>query len=197
MARKNFLLKRKFSRIKPKFFKYTFYLKLKGKVYPEGMRDRVVLISDKNEPLCSDNLLFINRLSEEKLDKDDSVITLSVSALVPPGDLVKEGFTEKFPSACKEKIAKIMPFMDEYFVSIDAPRVKSYGDLETDLRSNFVYDSEYPAYFGVTALPYSTFLKNLFFVDQSVYPGLGFDGEVQSGLKVAREISSSFKVKRP
>jgi len=196
-SKRNFVLKRRFGKIKPKYVKYTFYIKLRKDVFPEGMQERVILIDDRQAELCSENFLYIHKFPNEQDDNDDEIVTLAVSTYLKPDELGGIDFMNRFTAKCKDKIEKIVPYMDEYFVSIDTPPIKRSEELENDLKARFIYDSDFKPYFGISALPYTTYLKNMFFIGQSVFPGLGFDGEVQSGLRVSRHISASSKIKRP
>ena len=191
-SRKNFILKKRLSRITPKYLKYTYYMKMKSIVYPEGMRERVILISDRNAELSDDNFLYISKIED---GKDQT--TISVSAFLKPDLLNNAEELQRFTKKCTEKISGLIPFLEENLLGIETPKIKKTNDFQSDLKSRFVYETENPSYFGITALPYTSFLKNLFFLGQSIYPGLGFDGEVQAGLKVSRHISDVFKIKRP
>lgn len=195
--RKNILLRRRFSKASVKYLKYTFYLKLRSIVYPEGMRERVVMISDRESELSGENFLYLHKVDEGKDEKGEGWIILGVSSRIKPEMLVKPDFVKKFSENCIENISSIIPFLDEHILNVETPPLKKIDELDKELRSYFVYESDETSYFGMTALPYTSNIKNLLIVGQSIYPGLGFDGEVQSGLRVSRHISDAFKVKRP
>jgi len=196
-SRKNFVIKKKFKKLKPKYLKYTFYLKLKDAGYPVGMRNRVIVIADPEKELSEENFLYMHKVNKEKDEKGENQITLAISTLMNPDEISKSLYVEQMAEKVKKNLSTIIPFMDEHFIGIDTPKLKPSEEIENDLRSSYVFESDSNPYFGITGLPYTSYFKNLYLIGQTIYPGLGFDGEIQSGLKVSRVISDTFKVKRP
>lgn len=196
-SRKNYILRKRLSKLNIKHLKYTFYVKLDAHVFPEGMKERTVLISERHGELIGDNFLYISKVDETKDEKGRKILTLAVSSRLNIKDFNDSEFIERYTKKCLERMEEIIPFMDKYLVGTEVPKVSDPKEITGDLKNAFVYESSNTPFFGISALPYTSHFKNLFFVGKAIYPGLGFDGEVQSGLKVSRHISDSLKVKRP
>ena len=157
--------------------RYVMPIHLLSEGVPVGLAPRSLLVADKNKPLENDNLLLIDRGSNDK-----GKTTLWVRFICPYkntrhiGELTTDGLLHDI----MKRLAAVIPFLNENQIPPYMP-VQEHG---------FVYNMPEQAHMQVTGLPTQTPYKNMFVSGVANLPGMGVEGELLSGLKVAQSTSS-------
>jgi phytoene dehydrogenase-like protein len=121
---------------------------------------------------------------------------ICAGALVPAqardlGDAHVEALANKIRDAMLE----VMPFSAPNLISI--PLLAKGPIRGSRLSPHPVFEVDEDAQLGVTGLTPTTALKNLFLASREVIPGLGVEGELLSGLRVAELVQGSLRKHDP
>jgi phytoene dehydrogenase-like protein len=185
--KKFFGLSKKSAALKPSHYPFTLHLGVYGKGIPEKMSEYVIFVKNERKILEDCNLLF-----------------LEVSAPSDEGRAPKEmramsvtTFLDKSPASAdnaslKETAKKMLgnlehflPFLKEHIAFMDIEK-----SIEISIKQQKIINNKYRSTkgmsFGISTLSNKTPMKNVFLTGGALLPGLGFDGEIISGINAAR-----------
>ena len=118
------------------------------------------------------------------------------AALVPAqardlGDEHLEGLATRV----REAVLGVLPFAKPSLVSV--PQLAKGAQRGSRLQPHPLFEIDEPPFLGVTGLSLDTPMKNLFLASREVLPGLGLEGELLAGLRVADKVQALLKKKDP
>lgn len=171
--------------IEPYYVIVPFFLGIREKVIPVGMKDLVISLYDLRKPFENGNLIYIS-LSPKDGDKAPTGRrALVLECLIPFENLGSS------LEGCKKNIIShlnyIVPFLEEY---ID---LKDFELAENQLSSwsypHFIYKVRVNFDWRGGIVP-NQISKNLFFIGKENFPYLGLEGEIIGGYLTAKSIIS-------
>jgi phytoene dehydrogenase-like protein len=177
-------------RIQPLYILIPFFLGIREKVIPVGMRDLLISISNLEKPYHAANLLFLS-LSPKGHETTAPVgrRALTVESLVPLEEWDQTSLGDHQKGVMKH-LEQLFPFLENYidfsnfsWAGEQVPRW-SYPHFLFKTTSKFRWRE------GVVPIRMS---RNLFFIGKENFPYLGLEGEVFSGLMVAEQILQKYQ----
>jgi phytoene dehydrogenase-like protein len=189
MAKKGRELSKWVGKIQPRYMLIPLFLGIHEKVVPVGMKDLLVSILDLSKPYEGGNLLFLSlspKGDETKAPIDRRALT--VESLSIPGKWSPDLFIEHRKGVMKH-LNHLFPFLEEHIEYTDWDWANkqcpcwSYPHFYYEITSDFRWRK------GVVPNRIS---KRFYFVGKENFPYLGIEGEVLSGLMVARQILKEY-----
>jgi len=176
-------------RIQPCYLLLPFFLGIREKVIPVGMKDLLISILDLEKPLEKGNLLLLSFSPKgDESRAPEGKRALIVESLVPFEDLDQTSLSDQ-QEGVMQHLRHLFPFLDKYIDFIDLnwaaeqiPRW-SYPHLSYRTTSDLCWRE------GIVP---SRMSKDLYFVGKETFPYLGLEGEVLSGLMAAEQILQKF-----
>lgn len=172
--------------IEPYYFIVPFFLGIREKVIPVGMKDLVISLYDLRKPFENGNLIYFS-LSPKDGDKAPTGKRALVLECLIPFENLGSSIEE-----CKKYIIShlgyIIPFLEDY---ID---LKVFEWAENQLFSwsypHFIYKvgANFDWREGIVPNQIS---RNLFFIGKENFPYLGLEGELIGGYLTAKNIISN------
>jgi phytoene dehydrogenase-like protein len=164
---------------------FTLYIAIDDQVTPVGMKDNVILVTDANKPVSSDNLAFV---SLSPLDNPDYAPPgkrlLAVTTVVSPetGELTAPE-AKRISQSVLANVRDLTPFLDDFteFVAYD----ESFALYQAARRSTIIPPIDPEDRFGIACLPNRTPHKEVFYSGKGGLPGLGMEGEGITALMAA------------
>ena len=177
-------------RIQPQYVLLPFFLGIREKVIPVGMKDLLISILDLKKPYDKGNLLFLAFSPKgDETNAPEGKRALTVVSLVLFEDWVRSSLIGHQESVMRH-LEHLFPFLDSNIDFTDfnwankqVPRW-SYPHFLYKMNSNFQWRD------GVVPTRIS---KNLYFIGKENFPHLGVEGEVFSGLMVAEQILKKYR----
>jgi phytoene dehydrogenase-like protein len=177
------------SLIEPRYVLYPFFLALREKGIPVGMRDFLVSISDPGKPYDGGNLLYLSVSPEGDRSKaPEGTRALTVESLLR-WDKVKEGWNHHWMDEQRESVLRhlgqLIPFLDHHVEFLESDRGRelvfhwSYP--------HFVYETQAEVHWRKGIIP-TRISRNLYVAGKENLPFLGLEGEILSGGKAGREV---------
>lgn len=172
-------------RIQPRYILIPYFLGIREKVIPVGMRDLLISILNSEKPYHAGNLLFLSITPKgHESTAPDGMRALTVESLVPVEEWDQTSLGEHQEGVMKH-LKQLFPFLENYidinnfsWAGEQVPRW-SYPHFFYEITSKFRWRE------GVVPVRMS---RNLYFVGKENFPYLGLEGEVFSGLMVAEQI---------
>jgi phytoene dehydrogenase-like protein len=193
-------------------YRYTVALLVGPEALPEGMGERVLLITDPTRPLVEENALAVT--VGQPAPRQPEQIPLWVECVVPAAPVdAGTGYLRTLRARVVDRLETLMPFFRRHVVVIASPHdglPPELGEtaakpaptsMSTSKKSAAavppvptlplapVYASEGDSPFDVSALPHATGIKNLYLAGLENLPGLGLEGELVSAWGVSRLIA--------
>jgi phytoene dehydrogenase-like protein len=165
------------------------FLGVRERVIPVGMRELLVSILDLNKPYEGGNLLFLS-LSQmgDETEAPDGRRALTVESLMIPEQWDSDSFGEHQKGVMKH-LNTLIPFLEEHIEFMDWDWANhhfpcwSYPHFFYEIPSHFQWRE------GVVPHRIS---KDFTFIGKENFPYLGLEGEILSGIMVAREIAEKY-----
>lgn len=175
---------------------FTLNLVVKTAALPPALGDNVLALRAPAGGDGLDNAVFLQILPARHDGKkgppdlvpDERVV--SASAFLP-ADATRDDQV-RAAAAIREAVADAIPFFERHLVAESAPTLAAPPELQEGLRllAQPLYEADDTGGLGLTGLPVRGPWKNLFFAGREVVPGLGIEGEFQSGLQAAAHVSA-------
>ena len=195
-GRKMRRMERRLMMVKSAYFPFTLHMGILERCIPEKMATYVALIIDKDRPVMDDNLVFVEISTSECKERApagkralSATIFLKENPLVLTNDDLKEVSQVIFCA-----LEKFLPFLRE---NLDFLNIGTSIELSRKCQElvNQKYTMRPDSYFGVSGISSKTPIRNVFLTGGMLWPGLGFEGEILSGLNaanliIAKEIDS-------
>ena len=176
----------------PKYFILSLNLGLDARGIPVGLGDCFVSLRDMDAPYENGNLLMVF-MGPEGVWAPPGKKSVMVNAFIPVGDGKRD--RAKIKGAIENMLVHLLevaPFLDRSIRLIDVrPSLERYGGQWVN--RDVIYGGAPSFRVGSEILPTVTPLEGLFLACRENFPYLGFEGEILSGIKVARAISNRFR----
>jgi phytoene dehydrogenase-like protein len=184
----------------PVYARYAVNLVLGSGGIPPGLAARAFLVLDPRRPLAEENLLYTELSPTDPLGRT----VLTAHALLPRA-VVDEGATylARVRRRVVEAVERVIPFLSRNLLAVDSPH--DGLDLEDRARDVTIrvaarWSGEPEpmtpvlrrlpdAFEGLCGLPIVGPLRNLWFVNRSVIPGLGEEGSLLAALRTVNLIT--------
>jgi len=125
---------------------------------------------------------------------DERVICVAALVRAPTRDLGDEPL-EQLAAQVRAAMLEVLPFVRPKVVSV--PLLTKGANRGSRLSPHPLFEIDEPAVLGVTGLSLRTPLHNLFLASREVLPGLGVEGELLTGLRVAERVQRVLHKKDP
>jgi len=185
LSRKRKQLSKWEKRIHPRYVLLPFFLGIREKVVPVGMKDLLVSILDLGKPYDDGNVLCLSLSPKEDETKaPNGRRALTVESLMPMEKLNPSSLNE-YQERVMKHLTHLFPFLENHIEFVDFQWANeqvsrwSYSHLFYETKSDFHWRE------GVVPNRLS---RDLFFVGKENFPYLGLEGEILSGLVVAKQI---------
>ncbi len=165
-------------KIRPRYVIVPFFLGIREKVIPVGMRDLLISILNLEKPYEGGNLLFLSlsRKGDEN-QAPEGKRALTVQCLMPFGGSEKNSISD-LQDGVMRHLKHLFPFLENHIEFID----RKWADDQMDCWSypHFFYEvgSDFRWRKGIVPIRIS---KNLYFSGRETFPYLGLEGEILSG----------------
>ncbi|MGD0918113.1 MAG: FAD-dependent oxidoreductase [Thermodesulfobacteriota bacterium] len=187
-GRKNWLSKWE-KRIQPRYILLPFFLGIREKVIPVGMKDLVISVMDLEEPFDGGNLLILSLSPKgDETHAPEGRRALTVLSLVLFDEWDRDSVEHQ--KRVMRHLEHLFPFLgthvdftDFNWASEQAPHW-FYPHFLYGTTSNFDWRE------GVVPTRMS---RNLYFTGRENFPYLGLEGEVFSGLMVGQQILQKYR----
>jgi len=173
-------------KIRPRYVMVPFFLGIRERVIPVGMRNSLVSILNLQNPYEGGNLLFLSlsRKGDEN-QAPEGKRALAVQSFMSFGGLQKDSISD-LQDRVMNHLKHLFPFLENHIEFID----RKWADDQMDCWSYpyFLYEvhSNFRWRRGIVPIRIS---KNLYFSGRENFPYLGLEGEMISGWLVGEEIS--------
>ena len=176
-------------KIRPHDVLIPFFLGIREKVTPVGMRDLLISILDLKKPREGGNLLLLSLSRRgDETQAPEGKRALTVQSLLPFEKSEKDPLSDLEDGVMKH-LKHLFPFLENHIEFID----RKWADDQMDCWSypHYLYktDSDFQWRKGVVPTRIS---NRLYFTGKENFPQLGVEGEILSGLKAGEEISNKF-----
>lgn len=171
----------------------TLNLLVRAQGLPLGLAERAVLFSSSQSEL-GPILIETSPVQSDSAARDDQrIVTLTArmahEALDSP-DKIK---------ACAARleqvlIAEVCPFLDRHILARSIPMFAA-GPGQQAMCVGFSRPNK--SFLGLTGLPQKTCFKNLYLANRQVLPGLGLEGELLAGIRLAELIQRKLHKHNP
>lgn len=196
-------------------YRYALAMLVAPEALPEGMGERVYLITDPARPLIEENALAVTVGQPAPRQPDQIPVWVECVVPAPPVD-AGPGYLRALRGRVVERLETLLPFFRRHLVVLASP----HDGLPPELPGKApapakkgapgapaapvptlplapVYAAEGDSPFDVAALPHATGIKNLYLAGLENLPGLGLEGELVSAWGVARLITGTAPKRDP
>jgi phytoene dehydrogenase-like protein len=176
-------------KIPPRYVLIPLFLGVREKVIPVGMRDLLVSILDLNKPYEGGNLLFLSLSQKgDETKAPDERRALTVESLMIPEKWDSDSFAEHQKGVMKH-LYHLIPFLEEHIEFMDWDWANRHYPCWS--YPHFFYEAPSHFQWGEGVVP-NQISKGFCFIGKENFPYLGMEGEVLSGLRVARKIVEKY-----
>jgi len=173
----------------PRYVLVPFFVGIREKAVPVGMRDLLVSIRDIQKPYEAGNLLFLGLSSPgDESEAPEGRRALTVESVMPLGELDEDSLAGQ-EKGVRDHLQYLFPFMENHIEFIDSNWTKaqisrwSYPHYLYEATSSFDWREE---------LVPTRLAKRLYFTGKENFPFLGVEGEILSGFMVASDILKKY-----
>ena len=186
-------LRKRYDKIHPSLYPFTLHLGVHDRCIPEKMGAYVVFVSEETGPVEDGNTSFpeTNDLFLETSEPGDTLRApdgkraISVTAFLKNSPLESpDGDLKTIAEGMLKNLAPFLPFLEEGLDFMNVER-SIYLSRSCQRTVSHKYAVKGPL-IGMSFLPIKTPMKNLFLTGDMLIPGLGFEGEIMSGINAAR-----------
>lgn len=179
-------MERRLKMVKSAYYPFTLHMGILERCIPEKMATYVAIVRDKNRPVMDDNLVLVEISPSECKERApagkralSATVFLKENPLVLTNDDLKEVSQVIFCA-----LEKFLPFLRE---NLDFLNIGTSIELSRKCQElvNQKYAMKSDSYFGVSGVSSRTPIRNVFMTGGMLWPGLGFEGEILSGLNAA------------
>jgi phytoene dehydrogenase-like protein len=182
-------LERRLKSVNAAYHPFTLHIGALEKGIPEKMANYVVLISDKNRPVMDDNLVFMEISEPGDIVRApfgkralSATVFLKKSPLILNDEELKDVST-----AVLQSVETYLPFLKENVDFVDINK-----SIELSRKYQEVVNQKYTirsdSFFGMPYISNKTPMRNVYMTGGMLLAGLGFEGEILSGVNAANSI---------
>ena len=182
-------LERRLTLVKAAYHPFTLHIGVLEKGIPQIMANYVAIIEEQNRPVMDNNLVFVEISDSGDAERAPfGKRTLSATVFVKESPLVLNNQELKdISETVLRKLETFLPFLAENidFLNIDKSieLSRKYQDV-----ANQKYRLRSESFFGMVNMPNKTPLRNVTMTGGMLLAGLGFEGEILSGMNAAHSI---------
>jgi len=185
LGKKARLLSKWTEKIQPRYLILPLFLGIREKVVPVGMRNLLVSILDLDKPYEGGNLLFLSLSQKgDEAEAPEGRRALIVESLMPPKAWGPDSFVEHQKGVMKH-LYHLFPFLEEHIEFAEWDWAKEQFSCWS--YPHFLYETTFDFQWREGVVPHRI-SRNLYFIGKENFPYLGMEGEVLSGLIVAKKI---------
>jgi hypothetical protein len=180
---------------RPALFRYLLHLVVPLDVLPDALSRVAFSVLDPDGPLSGHNALRLHLQ-----DGYGQHAVLSAEALTP--DPSPAALAE-LRAGIRRHLTTLLPFVDRHLLCVHSPHdglppekideSAMHEPLPAPRPLDPLWTAEEPRLLGVCGLPYDSGLKGLWLAGRQSLPGLGLEGELEAGLRVARLVVGAAK----
>jgi len=179
-------VRKRYNRRQPSLYPFTLHMGVNDHCIPERMGIYVIVVPDEAKPLEDGNLLFLEASEPgNTLRAPDGKRAISVTAFLTqsPSGSASENL-KKIANDMLKNLGFFLPFLEE---NIDFINLEESITISKNYRKTVgpKYGANNPL-IGMSFLSNRTPMKNVFLTGDILVPGLGFEGEIMSGINAAR-----------
>jgi phytoene dehydrogenase-like protein len=165
---------------------FTLYMSVLDKGLPEKMSEYVALIPDKNKPLNDLNFIFAELSRREdygRAPEGKRALSATIFLNKAPSNH-QDGELSDLADKLLQNLDGFLPFLSE---NIDFLDIGQCIDLSRkfEVTATHRYRTLRHSLLHLSTLSSKTPLKNVYMTGKDIFPDLGFEGEVLSGLNAA------------
>ena len=182
-------LERRLKSVKSARYPFTLHMGVPESCIPEKMATYVAVIIDHNRTIMDNNFIFIETSAvgdTKRAPYGNRALTATVYLKESPKVLNDEGLKD-ISKAVLQSLGTFLPFLQEnvYFINIDKSIELSRKYQEV---INQKYCMRYCPFLGVSRIYQKTHIRNVYMTGGMLLAGLGFEGEIISGINAADSI---------
>lgn len=175
---------------------FTLNQVLPDRALPRGMGELVLFESD--DPELQHILVQVQPARRAGEAAPDDMRVVCAAAFIPASAReLGEDHLKTIADRLAKQLERLMPFSRQRLVLESAPYLHASGVRGTRLLPHPHLAFDEPALLGVTGLPVRAPAKHLFLASREVLPGLGFEGEVLTAIRVARMVQETLPKNDP
>ena len=184
-------MERRLKLVRSAYYPFTLHMGILESCIPEKTAIYVAIVIDENRPVMDDNLVFVEISVKDCNDRApagkralSATILLKESPLVLTNDQLKEVSQVVFCA-----LEKFLPFLRE---NLDFLNIGMSIELSRKCQElvNHKYAMHSHSFFGMSNISNKTPLGNVFITGGMLLAGLGFQGEIISGINAANLVIS-------
>jgi len=187
--RKLAYLNRKLKSTKTAYYPFTIHMGVHEKCIPEKMGHYVVIIGDKDRPAIDNNLVFLEISTTDDTKRVPcGKRALSATAFLQESpSTLNDGELKGVSTAIFESVETCLPFLNE---NLDYFNIQKSIELSRRCQEviNQKYRMRYDPLFGISKISNKTSVRNVFMTGGMLMAGLGFEGEILSGMNAANAV---------
>lgn len=182
-------LARKLESVKPVYHPFTLHMGVLDKGIPEKMAEYVIIVGDEKRPVMDGNLVFLEVSSPgDTGHAPNGKRAISATAFLKESPLsLNNDELKEVSEGILENLEGFLPFLRENLDFINVEK-----SIEISRKYQEVVNRKYKVngnpLLGISILPSKTPVKNVFITGGMLLAGLGFEGEVISGMNAASQV---------
>ena len=182
-------LKRRLKLLEVFYYPFTLHMGVHEKGFPEKMATHIALVCNNGHPVMDNNIVFVESSSSGETERAPSgkrVLSATVFLKESPLTL-SDGKFRDISASIFQSLETFLPFLKENldYINIDKSieLSKKYQDLVS-----LKYGMQAAPFLGLTNISPHTPVRNVFIAGGMLLAGLGFEGEILSGVNAATAI---------
>jgi phytoene dehydrogenase-like protein len=192
LEKKNRILLNWGRKVRPRYVLFPFFLGIREKVVPVGMKDLLASVFDIERPYEVPNPLFLSFSPRgNETEAPEGKRALTVESPMPFGAL-DETLLAGHQKGVMKHLNHILPFLESHMEFIDS----GWGREQIPRWSypHFGHEATYDFNWRKGIVP-ARIARDLYFVGKENAPYLGLEGEIRTGLKIGRLIAGEKALK--
>jgi len=177
---------KKFETIEAVYHPFTLHMGVYEKGIPEKISEYVIIIGDEERPVMDNNLVFLEvSSSKDTVSAPHGKRAVSATVFLKKSPLIlSNGDLERVSTGIPDNLKDFLPFLRE---NLDFTNVGKSIEISRKYQNiiNQKYRIKGNPLLGLSTLSNSTPVKNVFLTGGMLLAGLGFEGEVISGMNAA------------
>ncbi len=184
-------MERRLKSVRSAYYPFTLHMGILDRCIPAKTAIYIAIVIDENRPVMDDNLVFVEISARDCKDRApagkralSATIFLRESPLVLTNDELKEVSQVVFCA-----LEKFLPFLRE---NLDFLNIGMSIELSRKCQElvNHKYAMQSDSFFGMSSISNKTPHRNVFMTGEMLLAGLGFQGEIISGINAANLVIS-------
>ena len=182
-------LERRLKSVKSAYYPFTLHMGVHDKCIPEQMATYVAVIVDQNRKIMDNNLILLEISAAgdtKRAPHGKRALSATVFLKESPLLLKDEGLKE-ISNAVFQSLETFLPFLQENldFLNIDKAIELSRKNQEV---VNQKYCMQSCPFLGLSSISNRTHIRNVYVTGGMLLAGLGFEGEILSGINAANSV---------